>query len=115
MEDPWFTLVVLEIKKIEAYLDMEKYKQIKDGDTIIFTNELLKYSYPSIKRTCTVTVFNILTYKNFKEYLKEECLPSITDIKNGLEIYNNGLYSSESEKHKIIAFILEFKNIFHTY
>jgi ASC-1-like (ASCH) protein len=96
--DPWFTYIKNGTKKIEGRKASEKYKNIKYGDIIKFVNNSISGKTESFK----AKVVNVWFYKDLTNYLTSEgvsnCLPGITDLNKGIEIYHQW-YSDEEIKN----------------
>ena len=102
VQDPWFSLIYCGNKTVEGRLAKKKFTKMKVGDIIIFSNDTLGFTRFTKKR-----IIKINHYGNFKEYLQKEklerCLPTITDINDGVSVYRE-FYSKEKEKkYGIIA------------
>lgn len=104
VSEPWFSLLKLKIKKVEGRLNTGDFCNIKIGDFFMFINNenrIFKYFI--------IEVLDIKHYINFHSYLENEklerCLPSITNINDGLNIYYKYYTKSDEEKYGVKAFI----------
>jgi ASC-1-like (ASCH) protein len=102
VNEPWFTLIKLGIKKCEGRLIKGDFAKIKKGDSIVFFNNEMGFM-----RSFRVKIIDIKYYNTFYEYLNSEklnnCLPGIDTIEDGVNVYYK-YYSKENEqKYKIIA------------
>jgi hypothetical protein len=94
VSEPWFSLILLGIKTVEGRLNKNKFKDIKEGDIVEWSNNDFgprKVVTKIVKKTFYVT---------FNEYLDSEgienCLPGINNIKDGLDVYYK-YYNKEDE------------------
>lgn len=105
ISEPWFTLIKLGIKKVEARLAKSDWLTILEGDYITFTNQDI------IFRSFTVKITKIDIYQDFSDYLKNqklsECLPSIENIEDALLIYNKYYSQEDQDNYNVIAMRFE--------
>jgi ASC-1-like (ASCH) protein len=104
LSEPWFSLIKLQIKKIEGRLNKGDFANMNIGDFILFTNNDLGF-----ERKHKIEIKNISYYDNFKIYLEtetlEKCLPGIDNIEDGLNIYYNYYKKSDELEYKIKVFV----------
>lgn len=102
VSEPWFSLISLNIKRVEGRLGKGDFAKMKKGDMIIFENTEL-----GILRTCKVKITSICNYETFHKYLEKEtlrkCLPTIESIDIGVGIYYKYFTKEDEKKYKIIA------------
>lgn len=106
VQDPWFSLIYLGNKTVEGRLAKGKFLEMEKGDYIIFKNDTLVK-----ERKIKKKIVKINKYPSFKKYLEKEklekCLPTITNIENGVAVYRQ-FYNEENEKkYGIIAIQFE--------
>jgi ASC-1-like (ASCH) protein len=110
LSEPWFSLIKLNIKKVEGRLNKGTFAKMKIGDYIIFEN-----SDFDLKRTVKVKIKNIIEYESFKQYLEKEklerCLPGISNINDGIKIYRKYYSKSQEIEFKILAIKIKQKKI----
>lgn len=108
VQDPWFSLIYCGNKTVEGRLAKNKFTEMKVGDIIIFSNDTLGFL-----RFIKKKIVKINKYETFKEYLNKEklekCLPTITDIQNGVSIYRQFYSKQKEKKYGIIA--IEFRSL----
>jgi ASC-1-like (ASCH) protein len=102
INEPWFSLIKLKLKKVDANLNKDKFVDIKKNDIIIFQNNDFGFI-----RSFKIKVSSIHEYDNFSEYLTteklEKALPGIDNIEEGLEIYRKNYSREDENRHKIKA------------
>ena len=102
INEPWFSLIKLKLKKVDANLNKDKFIDIKKNDIIIFQNNDFGFI-----RSFKIKVSSIHEYDNFSEYLTteklEKALPGIDNIEEGLEIYRKKYSREDENKYKIKA------------
>ena len=107
LSEPWFSLIKLGLKTVEARLDKGDFSNFKINDIIEWTNDNFN------KRRIRTKITNITEYKTFKEYLIDKglnkCLPSMDTIEDGLSVYYKYYKKEDEELYGIIA--IEFEII----
>ena len=105
LSEPWFTLISLGLKKVEGRKNKGKFKDMKVGEIIEWTNSDFK------ERKVRTKVIGKKEYNSFKEYLKGEglqkCLPGIPSLKHGLSVYFKYYTKEDEKKYGVIAIRLE--------
>lgn len=94
VREPWFSFIKKGVKTVEGRLDGGKFKGIKKGDIVTWTND---------EKHVDTVVTDVVRYDSFKDMLKEETvdatLPGIERIDDGVEVYRK-FYSEEKEMEK---------------
>lgn len=102
LSEPWFSFIYSGQKTIEALLDKEECKKMKEGDTIIFYNE---------RKECKKIIKKITKYLWFMELLCMEdltkVLPGINDTIIGYKIYTTIYSSNEEWDYGVLAIHLQ--------
>lgn len=106
VSEPWFSLIKLGIKTVEGRLSKGKFKEMKPGDIIRWTNQEFDF-----ERSFYSRIVSKIQYTNFEEYLDREgldkCLPGIDNLENGLSVYYK-YYTKQNEKeYGVVAIKLE--------
>ena len=82
-EDPWFSFIRQGIKPVEGRKNTHRYKKIKAGDVIEFTNG--KESFKAI-------VTEVRQYASLEEYLEDvtipKALPGLSSLEEALAVYH---------------------------
>jgi ASC-1-like (ASCH) protein len=101
VSEPWFSLILLGLKTVEGRKNKGKFKDMKVGDIVEWTNDNF------MPRTVLTKITGKAEYPTFREYLEteglEKCLPGMEKlgIDKGLE-YGLGVYfkyyTKEDEK-----------------
>lgn len=103
LSEPWFSYVLSGKKTIEGRVNRGDYANMCVGDKIWFTNTSAGY-----ERKIKTTIDSIATYTTLEEYLLEEglsnCLPDVSNISDGVSIYNNIYKNDTIELYGIKAF-----------
>jgi len=98
ISEPWFSLIAVGCKTIEARLNQGDWKKIKEGDQIDWFNKDME---PVLKREFRTVILKKTHYPSFENYLYNKglhkTLPSIIDADDGVKIYKT-YYSEEDEK-----------------
>lgn len=85
VSEPWFTLILLGLKIIEGRKNKGRFKEMKVGEIIEWTNN------DFVPRSVLTKITKKKEYSTFREYLETEglnnCLPGITNIEDGLNVY----------------------------
>ena len=105
LSEPWFSLISLGLKTVEGRKNKGKYKEMKVGDIIEWTNEDFD------KRTVLTKIIKKVEYNTFEEYLKNEglenCLPGMPSLEHGLSVYFKYFTEQDEKKFGVIAIHLE--------
>lgn len=105
VSEPWFTLISLGLKSVEGRKNKGKFKEMKVGDTILWTNNDFS------PRNVLTKIVSKAEYLTFKEYLENEglnkCLPGITDINTGLSVYYKYYTKDDEKEFGVVAIRLE--------
>jgi len=107
LSEPWFTLVNCGKKTVEGRINQGSFEKMDVGDIIKWTNNIDL----STERSILTKIIDKIKYTTFEEYLIAEglnnCLPGITNITQGLDVYFK-FYNKEQEKeYGVIAFRLK--------
>ncbi len=103
VSEPWFTLIQLGLKTVEARKNKGKFKEMKVGDTIEWRNNNFK------PRSFLTQVIGKAEYPNFKTYLETEgldkCLPNMEKygIEHGLSVYYKFYTKEEEQQFGVVA------------
>lgn len=101
VSDPWFSLISTGLKTVEGRKNKGKFKDMKVGDVIIWTNDDFG------KRYCKTKVVRKTEYKTFHDYLQTEgldkCLPSIPTIEQGLSVYFKYYTKDDEARYGVVA------------
>lgn len=103
VQDPWFSYISSGKKVVEGRLKKNKFSLMVPGDTVEITNG---------EKRIVCTIASVKEYASFYEYLYHEgldrCLPSVTSIEDGVNVYYE-FYSKEDENtFGIVAITLQF-------
>lgn len=105
LSEPWFTLVSLGLKTCEGRLNNNRFRELKEGDIIQWFN----HDFGERIRFTKIT--RIEVYRTFEEYLNDKglkkCLPGMSKLKHGLEVYRKYYSKSDEEMYGVVAFELE--------
>ena len=97
VSEPWFSLILLGLKTVEGRKNKGRFKEMKVGDIVEWTNDNF------MPRSILTRITGKAEYPTFREYLETEgldkCLPGIEKfgIEHGLSIYYK-YYTKEDEK-----------------
>ncbi len=108
VSEPWFSLISLGLKSVEGRKNKGRFKEMKVGDIVEWTNNDFG------PRSTLTKIVGKVEYSTFKEYLETEglknCLPTIPDLDMGLSVYYK-YYTKEDEKeYGVVAIRLEILN-----
>jgi len=108
ISEPWFSLISVGLKTVEGRKNRGKFKIMKVGDIVKWTNDNF---YP---REIVTKITGKAEYKTFQEYLESEglskCLPGISTIEDGLKIYFKYFTKEEETEFGVVAIRLELVN-----
>ncbi len=106
LSEPWFTLIKIGSKKVEGRLNKGWVKNIEIGDYIEFYNDDFGF-----RRKFLVKVTKKKEYKTFYSYLKKEklyrCLPGITSLNEGVEVYYKYYTVNDENQYGIISLTMK--------
>ena len=97
LSEPWFTLILLGLKTVEGRKNKGRFKDMKVGDIVEWSND------DFMSRSFLTKITGKAEYPTFKEYLEKEgldkCLPGMKKfgIDHGLSVYYK-YYTKEDEK-----------------
>lgn len=95
VSEPWFSLISLGSKSVEGRKNKGRFKEMKVGDIVKWTNNDFG------PRSVLTKIVGKAEYLTFKEYLETEgldkCLPTIPNLDMGLSVYYK-YYTKEDEK-----------------
>jgi ASC-1-like (ASCH) protein len=101
VSEPWFSLILLGLKKVEGRLNKGRFGEMKEGDIIEWYNDDFNH------RSVTTTISKVCHYTSFKSYLTKErlkhCLPSIPTIQDGMDVYYKYYTPENEKKYGIVA------------
>jgi ASC-1-like (ASCH) protein len=105
LSEPWFSLILLGIKKVEGRKNKGRFKEMKIGDIIQFYNDDYKL------RTFSVKITKKVEYNSIQDYLLGEgidkCLPGIPSLDHSFSVYYKWNTQEEIEKYGFIAIKFE--------
>jgi ASC-1-like (ASCH) protein len=107
LSEPWFSLILHEIKTIEGRRNMGDFNEIQVGDTIRWQN------FDFGDREVVTEIVKKNEYISFYQMLKNEgiskCLPSINKIDKGESVYYKYYTKEEENEHGVVALHLKLK------
>ena len=105
LSEPWFTLISLGLKTVEGRKNKGRFKEMKPGDIIQWTND------DFAPRSVLTEITGKVDYSTFKEYLETEgldkCLPGMPDIETGLSVYFKYFTKEEEAEFGVTAIRLK--------
>lgn len=105
LSEPWFTLITLRIKTVEGRKNKGRFKEIKTGDIIEWTNSDFE------RRSVLTRVTGKAEYCTFTEYLETEglqkCLSGIPNLKHDLIVYSKYFSKEEEAEFGVVVVRLE--------
>jgi ASC-1-like (ASCH) protein len=105
ISEPWFSLIVLGLKTVEGRKNKGRFKEMKIGDIIEWTNN------DFISRKVLTKIIDKIEYKTFEDYLLSEgienCLPGIPTLEHGLSVYFKYFSKEEESEFGVIALKIE--------
>lgn len=108
LSEPWFTLISLGLKTVEGRKNKGKFKEMRVGDIIEWTNQNF------LTRQVLTRITGKAEYNTFSEYLKTEgldkCLPGIPTLEHGLSVYFKYFTKEEEAEFGVVAIRLELVN-----
>lgn len=104
-DEPWFSFIRKGIKPVEGRKNSPKYRQIKVGDLIDFSNGQERFR---------VIVTEIRSYVSLEDYLNDvtvqKALPSVSTFEEAVKIYHQWSTPEEILTH---GFLGIFMNLSH--
>lgn len=104
-QEPWFSFIKKGIKTVEGRKGIDRWKKIKVGDTIVFTD-----GSDNNKFNAAVTGINVYEGKgtdSLKNYLETEtlarALPSIKTMDDGMKVYMQWSTPEQLEKYGMLG------------
>ena len=101
LSEPWFTLISLGLKTVEGRKNKGRFKEMKVGDIVEWTNDDFK------PRKVLTRITEKKNYKTFEEYLRKEglqkCLPGMPSIEHGLSVYFKYFTKEDEAKYGVTA------------
>jgi ASC-1-like (ASCH) protein len=105
LSEPWFTLILLGLKTVEGRKNKGRFKEMKVGDIVKWTNNDFGL------REVMTRITGKQEYRTFQEYLEaeglERCLPGIKNIDSGLDVYFKYFTKEDEATYGVIAIRLE--------
>ena len=105
LSEPWFSLISLGLKTVEGRKNKGKFKEMKVGDIIQWTNDDFD------NRTVLTKITKKVEYDTFADYLNneglEKCLPGMPSLEHGLSVYFKYFTKEDETKYGVIAIHLE--------
>ena len=105
LSEPWFSLISLGLKTVEGRKNKGKFKEMKVGDIIQWTNDDFD------NRTVLTKLIKKVEYDTFAEYLNNEglenCLPGMPSLEHGLSVYFKYFTKEDEKEFGVIAIHLE--------
>jgi len=105
LSEPWFTLISLGLKTVEGRKNRGKFKEMKVGDVVKWTNDNF------LKRQILTKITGKAEYKTFAEYLETEgldkCLPGMPTLEHGLSVYFKYFTKEEEAEFGVVAIRLK--------
>lgn len=94
VKEPWYTAIKESVKKIEGRLDRGSFSQMKEGDTVFWTNN---------KIPVETKITKIEKFKSFRDMLSKKgyleiCLPGIESVDEGVKVYREYYPDEKIEK-----------------
>lgn len=108
LSEPWFSLIKIGKKTVEGRLNIDWAKEVKEGDTIVWSNGDFKF-----ERAFRTVVKGKRIYESFETFLQKEglenALPGIDTIDDGVKVYRK-YYTEEMEKNiGVVAIDIKIK------
>ena len=105
LSEPWFSLISLGLKTVEGRKNKGKFKEMKVGDIIQWTNDDFD------NRTVLTKLIKKVEYDTFADYLNNEglenCLPGMPSLEHGLSVYFKYFTKEDEKEFGVIAIHLE--------
>ena len=105
LSEPWFSFVSMGLKTVEGRKNKGKFKEMKIGDIIQWTNS------DFMERSVKTRIASKAVYSTFSEYLQTEglnkCLPGMPSLEHGLSVYFKYFTKEEEAEFGVVAIRLE--------
>lgn len=105
VSEPWFSLISLGLKIVEGRKNKGRFKEMKVGDIIEWTNNDFGF------RSVLTEIIGKEIYPTFQEYLETEglqkCLPTIHNIEQGLSVYFTYYTKDDEKEYGVVAIRLK--------
>ena len=105
VSEPWFTLISMGLKSVEGRKNKGRFKEMKVGDIVLWTNN------DFAPRKVLTKITGKAEYSTFEEYLETEgldkCLPGIKDIDTGLSVYFKYFTKEDEKEFGVVAIRME--------
>ena len=107
VSEPWFTLILLGLKTVEGRKNKGRFKEMKVGDIVEWTNDNF------MQRSVLTRITGKAEYPTFREYLDTEgldkCLPGMEKfgIDKGLGVYFKYYTKEDEKKFGVVAIRIE--------
>lgn len=105
LSEPWFSLISLGLKTVEGRKNKGRFREMKVGDIVKWTNN------DFMPRSVLTKITEKTEYNKFKEYLETEgldkCLPGMPDLEHGLSVYFKYYTKKDEEEFGVIAIKFE--------
>ena len=99
LNEPWFTLIALGLKKVEGRLYKGDFSTVSPDDTIVWTNDDMGF-----RRELKTRVESVQRYPTFRTFLQRETLNAtlptygMSSLSRDVNLYRT-FYSKENERH----------------
>ncbi len=103
LSEPWFTLILLGLKTVEGRKNKGRFKDMKIGDIVKWTND------DFMPRSVLTEITGKAEYPTFREYLEKEgldkCLPGMEKfgIDHGLSVYFKYFTKEEEKEFGVVS------------
>lgn len=102
VSEPYYSQIKSGQKIIEGRMSSKRFREIKKGDRILINKKLPAF---------VDEVMNFASFEDmFNHYGLENCLPSVSSLKEGLDIYEKFYSKDDIRKHGVIAIKLLVQN-----
>ena len=95
LNEPWFTLIALGLKKVEGRLYKGDFSTVSPDDTIVWTNDDMGF-----QRELRTRVESVQRYPTFRTFLQRETLNAtlptfgMTSLGRGVNLYRKYVFST---------------------
>jgi len=105
LSEPWFSLILLRLKRVEGRKNKGRFHDMKKGDIIEWYND------DYLKRSFLTKVVDKVQYSSVEEYLQKEgienCLPGIPSMDHAVSVYYKWSTKEEVQKYGFLAIKVE--------
>ena len=105
LSEPWFSLISLGLKTVEGRKNKGRFKEMKLGDIVEWTNN------DFAPRSILTEITGKTEYNTFKEYLEteglEKCLPGIPNLETGLSVYYKYFTKEDEKEFGVVAITMK--------